>query len=310
VCEQIGRRAADAVKVLAVDDDRAISAALVALLAPSGIAVRTLNEPLHFWEALEEAQPDLLILDLDMPDLDGIDLCQAVRADARFRQLPVVFLTAHTDAACVQRIFEAGADDYVLKPIVGPELVTRVRNRLDRIRLYRELAERDGLTGVASRRKATATLLSFASMSGRFAQPTALALIDLDHFKRLNDQLGHKAGDDALRRAGQMLLSAFRGEDVVGRWGGEEFIVGMYGMTRDDAVKRMTDVLDSFRDEIFTGRGQRTMRLSFSGGVAEYPRDGTDLHDLLRAADEAMYRAKAAGRDLVLPADPAERSAL
>ena len=302
VRETVERRDRGQAKVLAVDDDPAISDALAVMLAPVGLEVSTLNDPRRFWECLEEIAPDLVVLDLEMPGLDGIDLCRAVRADVRFGQLPVLFLTARTDAGSVKRIFEAGADDYVSKPVVGPELVTRIENRLDRVRLYRQLAETDSLTGVASRRKSSAALEDLIAMADRYGQPLSIALIDLDHFKRLNDQLGHAAGDAALRRIGAMLAGAFRGEDVVGRWGGEEFLVGMYGMGRDDGIQRVAELLESFRTEQFSGRDGRSARLSFSAGVAEFPRDGPDLHDLCRAADEAMYRAKANGRDRVLAA--------
>ena len=290
-------------RVLTLDDDPAISAALEALLAPQGLAVTTLNEPLRFWDVLNDVAPDMLVLDLDMPDLGGIDLCRAVRSDARFGHLPVLFLTARTDPDSVQRIFEAGADDYVSKPIIGPELVTRIANRLERVRLLRDQAERDSLTGVATRRHATSVLESFVAMSDRFGQPLSLALLDLDRFKDLNDRLGHRAGDAVLRRLGEMLSNAFRGEDVIGRWGGEEFIVGMYGMGREDGVQRMAEVLEAFRTEVFTGRDGATAGISFSVGVAEYPRDGADFRHIYQAADDALYAAKAAGRDRVLPAD-------
>ena len=305
VSETIERRDRGEAKLLAVDDDPMISEALAALLAPVGLEVTTLNDPRRFWERLEELNPDLLVLDLDMPDLNGIDLCRAVRADVRFGQLPVLFLTARTDAESVQRIFEAGADDYVSKPIVGPELVTRIQNRLDRVHLSRELAERDSLTGVASRRKSTAALEDLIALADRFGQPLSIALIDLDRFKELNDRLGHAAGDDALRRIGAMLSEAFRGQDVVGRWGGEEFVVGTYGMVRDDGIQRVAEVLESFRGEQLTGRDGHSARVSFSAGVAEFPRDGRDLLNLYTAADEALYRAKAEGRNRVLPAGSA-----
>ncbi|MGH2839544.1 MAG: diguanylate cyclase [Solirubrobacteraceae bacterium] len=308
VSEQIERHRAGDLKVLAVDDDPTISAGLRALLAPSGITVSTLNDPLRFWDALEEVGPDLVILDLDMPNLNGIDLCRAVRADARFGQLPVLFLTAHSDADHVQRIFEAGADDYVSKPIVGPELVTRVFNRWGRVRRYRDLAEKDGLTGVASRRRANEALEDLIEMGARLGQPTSVAMLDLDHFKLLNDRLGHAAGDAALRRIGKILLGAFRGQDVVGRWGGEEFIVGMYATARDDAVQRVAEVLESFRHETFIGRDGRTAQLSFSAGVAEFPHDGTDLQRLVGVADAALYSAKAAGRARVLAAASSPRA--
>jgi len=300
VTETMERRDRVKPRLLVVDDDPAILQAVVALLAPLGLEVTTLADPQRFWEQLEAVIPALLVLDLDMPGLDGIDLCRAVRADVRFGQLAVLFLTALGDPLDVQRIFEAGADDYVNKPIIGPELVTRIQNRLDRVRLYRELAEHDSLTGVGSRRASTAALERLIAMADRFGQPLSIALINLDHFKAFNDRLGHAAGDDALRRLGAMLTHAFRGEDVIGRWSGEKFALGTYGMGREDGIQRVAELLESFRAERFSGRDGHRGEISFSAGVAEFPRDGENLHDLYRAADDALHRAKVEGRNRVL----------
>ena len=302
VNETIARRDRADAKILTLDDDPAISSSLHALLTERGLDVSTIGDPLCLWDALQEKRPDLLILDLDMPGLNGIDLCRAVRADSRFGQLPVVFLTARTDPASVQRIFEAGADDYVSKPLIGPELVTRILNRLERVTLLRQFAERDTLTGAADRRASTAVFDDLMAMSDRYDQPLSLAILDLDAFKAVNDRLGHAAGDAVLQRLATVLIDAFRGEDVIGRWGGDEFVVGMYGMAREDGVQRLAEVLESFRCEEFTGRGGAVTRMSFTAGVAEYPADGRDLHELYQTADEALYIAKAAGRNRVLAA--------
>ncbi|MDB4949021.1 MAG: diguanylate cyclase protein, partial [Gemmatimonadetes bacterium] len=125
-------------RVLAVDDDPQILAAVRALLEPQRLTVHTLESPLRFWNTLRETRPDLLILDVDMPFLDGIELCRVVRADHRWSALPILFLTARTDAQTILRVFAAGADDYVTKPVVGPELIARLRNRLDRLAPRRE----------------------------------------------------------------------------------------------------------------------------------------------------------------------------
>jgi diguanylate cyclase (GGDEF)-like protein len=164
------------------------------------------------------------------------------------------------------------------------------------------MAETDALTGVANRRKAGQVLSRYLRLAERHHQPVAVAMLDLDHFKQVNDRHGHAAGDMVLRRLGQVLRS-FRGEDVVARWGGEEFVVGMYGTTRAHAIHRLAEILEGLRGEEFAGADGQTFRISFSAGVAEYPTDGADLQALYRAADEALYRAKAAGRDRVLPAN-------
>jgi len=229
--------------------------------------------------------------------------------------MPVLFLTAHGDGDTIRQVFAAGADDFVSKPIVGPELITRITNRLERTRLLRALAETDALTGVANRRKFTQVLEHFFSLADRQGQPLCLAILDLDHFKRVNDRYGHAAGDEVLHRLGEVLRRAFRGEDVVARWGGEEFLVGMYGMSRDDGVQRTADALEAWRQEEFDGPADVRFSITFSAGVAEYPADGGDLQALYRAADQALYQAKEAGRDRVLPVGwhpergPAERRA-
>jgi DNA-binding response OmpR family regulator/HPt (histidine-containing phosphotransfer) domain-containing protein len=124
--------AAGETRVLAVDDDPSILAAVRALLEPQRLTVHTLDTPLRFWSTLRSVQPHLLILDVDMPHLNGVELCRVVRADHRWAALPILFLTARTDAETILRVFAAGADDYVTKPVVGPELSARIHNRLVR----------------------------------------------------------------------------------------------------------------------------------------------------------------------------------
>ncbi|MGA7936135.1 MAG: response regulator [Kovacikia sp.] len=126
-------------RVMVIDDDPKILALLQKLLAPWGLALTTLEDPRQFWEALRTSAPDLLILDIEMPYTNGIDLCQAVRNDSHWCGLPILVLTVHNDASTVNQVFAAGADDFVSKPIVGPELVTRILNRLERVKLLKHL---------------------------------------------------------------------------------------------------------------------------------------------------------------------------
>jgi diguanylate cyclase (GGDEF)-like protein len=277
-----------------------VLAAMRQLLEQHQIEVSTLMNPLRFWETLEEIAPELLILDVDMPEVNGSELCRVVRSDPRWAHLAVIFVTAHRDRETIEELFQAGADDYLAKPIVETELITRVTNRLDRVRLHRRQADTDSLTGLASRSKASEGLSQLLSLADRFAQPVSVAMLDLDRFKQVNDSHGHAAGDLVLRTLGERLRRDFRGDDVVGRWGGEECIVGMYGMRREDGVRRLTDTLEHFSHKRFAC-GTGTFTVSFSAGVAEYPSDGPDLESTLRAADEALYRAKESGRAKVLP---------
>jgi diguanylate cyclase (GGDEF)-like protein len=295
-----------ATRVLVVDDEPAVLDAMRALLAGHDLEVSTLADPFQFWETLQEVAPELLILDVDMPGINGPELCRTVRNDPRWNRLAVIFATARTDAATIAEVFDAGADDYIPKPIDGAELINRVANRLERIRLYRAQAETDYLTGLDNRPKATDGLTQLVALADRFAEPLSVAMLDIDNLKLVNDRHGHPVGDSVLRRLGEHLRRDFRGTDVVGRWGGEEFIVGMYGMTRHNGVERLAGTLRRFGQEHFTG-SRGTFQASFSAGVAEYPLDGPDLAAVSRAADQALYRAKAAGRSRVLEASTSHR---
>jgi diguanylate cyclase (GGDEF)-like protein len=302
ITQLMARLRAAETSVMTVDDDPQVLALLQTLLEPYGVRLTTLSDPLRFWDVLQETSPDLLMLDVDMPNLNGIELCRVVRNDQRWAEMPVLFLTAHTDSDTIHQVFAAGADDFVSKPIVGPELIMRITNRIERTRLLRTMAETDALTGVANRRKFTQVLEQFFSLANRRGQPLCLAILDLDHFKQVNDQYGHATGDEVLHRLGEFLLQSFRGEDLVARWGGEEFIVGMCGMNRNDGVRRLATILEIWRQEEFSGPEGARFKIAFSAGAAEYPTDGTDLQALYRAADQALYQAKKVGRARVLPA--------
>ncbi len=308
-------------RVLVVDDDPSILAGLRSLLEPWGLSVTTLADPKQFWPTLEDCSPDLLILDVEMPHLSGIDLCQIVRNDSHWSSLPILFLTFHSDATIVSQVFAAGADDFVSKPIVGPELVTRIINRLERIQLLRNLAETDPLTKLANRQKSTQDLEKLMNLAKRQKQAFCLAILDLDRFKQVNDRYGHATGDDILRQVGHLLRQFFRTEDVVARWGGEEFVVGMYDTHKQDGKQRLIHLLELLRQKPFTVlpdpnqpmQPEYPFYLTFSAGISQFPADGANLHELYQAADRALYQAKAAGRDRIFsaasaPSDVVSRS--
>ncbi|HZV75866.1 MAG TPA: diguanylate cyclase [Conexibacter sp.] len=299
VTQLIEREHAPATTLLAVDDDPVVLDTVRTLLEPHGIRVVTLGDPLRFWNELDRRRPDVILLDVDMPGVSGIELCRVLRNETRWATVPVLVLTARRDPASIERIFAAGADDHLAKPVIERELLTRVRNRVERQTLHRALAETDNLTGVPNRHTSTQGLDRLLRLAARYEQPLALATLDLDRFKQVNDTHGHAAGDAVLRRFGTRLLETFRGEDVVGRWGGEEFVVGMYGMSGANAQQRLADLLAAFEREEFEGADGARFGVAFSAGVAQYPDDGAHLVALYQAADAMLYRAKAGGRGRV-----------
>ncbi len=294
-----------AAKLLVVDDDPAILKLMEQLLLPWGFRLQLLDNPQHFWEILEKFTPDLVILDIEMPQLSGLDLCQVMRNAPDWSEVPVLFLSAYTGSEVIQKVFSAGADDYIRKPVLAPELLARVLSWLERARIRRLRADIDSLTGVANRRKSTQDLTRLLGLASRQGQLLCLALIDLDYFKQVNDEHGHAMGDCVLRHFGEQLRATFRGEDVVARWGGEEFVVGLYGIGYRESTQRLTQFLHAWQQELFTdsdqpGQSSRSFRTTFSAGIAVYPDHATDLQGLYRAADKALYRAKVAGRNQVL----------
>ena len=284
-------------RVLAVDDDPAVLQALETLLAAQGIRVTALADPLRFWDVLEGSPPDLLILDVQMPSVNGFELCRVVRNDPRWAGIPVIFLTALSDPATIHRAFTSGADDFVAKPIIGPELITRITNRLDRTRLLRNLAETDPLSGLPNWLKSRRALEDFLQLAARHGQPLGFAILEIDKLKKINEEHGQAAGDEVLRSLGRCLGEEFRSEDVAGRWGGNNFVVGMYGLDRLASIPRLEELLREFRNDCFLDPSGREFHVTLSGGVAAYPEDASDLDGLHHAASEARREARAAGGD-------------
>ena len=324
-------------RLLVVDDDPDLLRLLHTLLEPFGYQLTMLQNPQEFWKTLEQTTPDLLILDIrlgaalpvleenrdimadspppeietgDWPEnisqvltekpLSGIDLCKVIRSDPRWNRLPIIFLSGHTDIETIQSSFDAGADDFLGKPIVVTELLNRIRIRLEQRKLW-SMSEIDELTGVSLRRKALQDLTRLFHLAKRQQQSLSLAILDLDFFKRINDDYGHETGDRVLRYFGQLLGQTFRQEDVVGRWGGEEFVVGLYGTNKQQGVQRLENIAYYFSQNHFIGGDGSIFQMTFSGGIAQFPDDGEDLQTLYRAADAALYRAKYEGRNQIFP---------
>jgi diguanylate cyclase (GGDEF)-like protein len=302
----LGRK--EKMRVLIVDDDPAFVACVVEVLERDGIVVHSAPDARHLVELLDSVHPDLVLLDAVLPHVSGWDAIRIVRTTAEHRDVPILFLTGRTDLASRVAAFEAGADDYLGKPLVSEELLARVRVRLDRRRLIREVIERDPLTRCLSRRALLDALTSRLSEARRHARPFSVALLDVDRFKRVNDAYGHLVGDHVLMSLGRLLNARFRLEDLRGRWGGEEFMMAFPGEIGSTAGAVLSRVLDEFRALPFrSDRGER-FYVTFSAGVATFPDDGLTADSLIRAADGRLYEAKRMGRGNVVIATNAPSS--
>jgi diguanylate cyclase (GGDEF)-like protein len=286
-------------RVLIVDDDDIFGAHIEAILRSEGMEVTYLEEPERILQTIEQVKPDILLLDVMMPKISGFEVCRMLRSTTVWNEIPILFLTAESSPDVRLECFRAGGDDYIEKPVVREELLARIGVRLERIRLFREKADRDGLTGLPNRR-AFIDLFKLRIAEGhRYNSPASLCLLDLDHFKQINDHYGHLAGDKVLVGLGKLLSSRFRTIDVRGRWGGEEFTVVFYGEDATTSKLILTRVLTEFRKMTFEGDHGEQFNVTFSCGISTFPKDGDTFDALFRRADELLYAAKKAGRDCI-----------
>lgn len=262
-------------------------------------------------QALERArawQPDLILLDVMMEGMDGHAVMRSLKEDQRTCNIPVIFITA-LDSLHDQEIgFELGAADYISKPFHPPVVRARVRNHLrlvEQRRQLEELALLDNLTGIPNRHRYIDTIEQEWRRCLRHQLPLSLAIVDIDHFKLLNDRHGHAEGDHALRSVAQTLQQALkRPGDFVCRYGGEEFVLLLPGVDGSGA-RQFADIL---RQRIAalplqTANGENLQVTVSIGGVSRVPHSGLDCRKLFAAADEALYAAKRSGRNCVQWAD-------
>jgi diguanylate cyclase (GGDEF)-like protein len=287
-------------RVLIIDDDPHFVEAVSLLLRSQGFVPRGLTEPDRTLDIMHEFPPELVLLDLNMPFVNGYEICQAIRSLRRWQDLPIIFLTSETGAHARLNSFRAGADDYLPKPIVAEELIARVRVRLERSRLMRERSDKDNLSGLLNRRAFVEQLTGMLAEAERSKSPVTVCLLDIDKFKLVNDHHGHLSGDAVIAGLGQLLSKRFRAEDIRGRWGGEEFIMAFRHVGKEVMSVAVTRALEEFKKLVFQGEEDDSFSASFSAGLATYPDDGNTFLELMAIADKRLYAAKNGGRSLIV----------
>jgi diguanylate cyclase (GGDEF)-like protein len=305
--------------ILLVDDDPAAIQLLGRILSQAG-AVRFATRGEDALRLVHESKPDVILLDAEMPGMSGFQVCETLKRDPAFTDVPVIFVTSHSEAAFEVAGFELGAADFIAKPVSAPLVLARVKTQLRLKRLADELrrtATTDALTNVVNRRGFDESLEREWRRARRSDDPLALLMIDVDHFKPFNDRYGHQAGDSCLRSVAQALVNAsMRPADLVARYGGEEFAVLLPQTPRIGAEHVAHEILAGVEALSIAHEQSPTARqVTVSVGLACYDTEsscwapwqssfrlsraqtaGCSLADLVRTADKALYSAKGAGR--------------
>lgn len=267
-------------------------------LEAAGMELKVFHQPELVLDALDASQPSALVLDQGGNAGHGQLVCRVVRAAPRWRDLPVLSRAKPHGEGWLAG-FDAGVDDMLPLDIGASELLSRLRVRLDRTRVFREQSNRDALTGLLTRRAFTESVLGRMAEAQRSRRHLSLCLMDLDRFKSINDTYGHGVGDKVLSAFGALLGTRFRLQDLRGRWGGEEFIIAFFGEWAESAREISSRVTAEFAKVPFDGGAGREFHVTVSGGIATYPIDGKTLEELVGAADQRLYAAKLAGRNRI-----------
>ncbi len=257
----------------------------------------------------KKIQPAVILLDLEMPGMNGLDVCRALKADPDTRDTSILIVTGHDTDAIEVAALEAGAVDFIVKPVNAPIVKARVRTHLtlqQQSAKLRELAHQDGLTGLFNRRAFDASLVAECRRHRRQNLPLGLAFIDIDHFKRYNDHYGHVLGDETLKAVACVLQDAARRPgEVAARYGGEEFAIIVPNATAQDMQDFGDHLCESIRQlGIAHAQNSASGGVTISVGVSScMPHQDGDAGRMLVAADAALYKAKSGGRNQAVLAD-------
>ena len=296
--------------ILVVDDTRDNLRLLSNILTEQGYLVRPVSQGVRAVAAARSKPPDLILLDIMMPEMDGYAVCEALRTDERTRDIPVIFISALNETADKVKGFSAGGVDFITKPFQPEEVLARVKTHLTIRHLQKELEARnrelarlvniDGLTQIANRRYFDTYLQQEWLRSVREQHHISLIFIDLDHFKLYNDHYGHQAGDDCLKQVAQVFEQvARRPADVAARYGGEEFVILLPNTDEHGAEHVAKDIQETLRQlQIPHAQSPVSPSVTCSMGiVCTIPSQAVSAETFVAIADEAVYKAKAQGRN-------------
>jgi len=284
--------------ILLIEDDEHLVKVLKLFFTNSNFSITSAANGVQALEILKNSSlPNIIICDIMMPKMDGYQFRRTVLKKEDLKMIPFIFLTAKGRTPEKITGLEMGVDDYVTKPFEIDELLARVNAILKRHKSYKKLIQYDGLTNLYNRSTIEEKVNQEVHRVRRYKITSSVVLLDIDHFKQVNDSFGHNFGDEVLIKIAKTILEQLREVDVAGRYGGEEFVILMPETEKETAwrvserLRKKISVLtfDSYDCKITT-----------SGGVSSAPEDGMELKDIIEKADVALYQAKNSGRNRII----------
>jgi diguanylate cyclase (GGDEF)-like protein len=305
-------------KVLIVDDQEANVILLDRMLRGAGyVSITSTMDPREVCELHRNNRYDLILLDLQMPVMDGFQVMEGLKEIETDGYLPVLVITAQPGHKL--RALQAGAKDFISKPFEMAEVLARVHNMLEVRLLHGEainhgkiqesLALKDPLTGLANRRLLAERMSMILVHARRNKSAMAVVYLDLDGFKQINDTFGHGAGDVLLKMVAGRMVATVREEDTVARLGGDEFVIALWNVSGTDDAARVTLKVIEAVSQPYVIEGH-TVSITTSAGVGIYPVHGEDADTLMKSADLALYEAKHAGKNAYRISERTDRSAV
>lgn len=302
--------------ILVVDDIKENLQLIAEVLEDVGYGTTFATNGIQALERLQNVKADLILLDLMMPEMNGLELCERIKSDKNLADIPVIFLTASDQQEHLIEAFEKGAVDYVNKPFKTAELLARVKNHLELkatqaklkklleeqavlMQELRKLATTDPLTGIWNRRHLFNLAERELEKIRRDSHSFSVLMLDIDHFKKINDTYGHKLGDEAIKFTAKIIYQNIRKIDMLGRYGGEEFVVFLPDTNLGIAHKVGERIRKNIEKSTIP-RESINIKLTLSVGVASYNITDKTIENMLQKADQALYQAKHQGRNQVV----------
>lgn len=284
-------------RVMVIDDVVDLAHHYALVLRQAGMLTEVMTDTDNIFQKLENFKPELILLDYYFPNITGMEIAKVLRQHPAHFGIPIVYISTETDPEVQLQILREG-DDFLQKPIIDNHLVSKITSRVERARVLSKMMYYDGLTALLNQVTLKQRLGNELSRCQRQNSVLTYAMIDLDHFKSVNDRYGHVAGDQVLKALAQLLISRLRSTDSVGRYGGEEFAIIMPDTTLEDAYN-IVDVLRNEFSELVFQQEDQEFTVSFSAGIA-CSSNIKDQHRLIETADEALYQAKNKGRNKII----------